>query len=52
MLHAKQDGKVCDAETFDHLRAIRLIPSISGMLKFKLYQMDVHNSSLNSYLNM
>lgn len=38
-------------ECFSLLGTIILSSKLSVFLKFKLYQMDVHNASLNRYLN-
>lgn len=55
MLSAEENGIFYDAKTFApiaHLGAVRLIPRLSCIPKFKLYQMDVKGSFLNRYLNV
>lgn len=49
MVFADKYGSIYDP--LSPLRTIRLGPSLSGFLKFKLYKSDVHNDSLNRYLN-
>lgn len=47
MIFNDEDGNIHDCLSV--LGTFRLSPRLSISLKFKLYQMDVHNASLNRY---
>lgn len=49
MIFVEEYESVCDAETFDHLEAIRLIQRPSCIMKLKHGQIDVKSIFLNSY---